>query len=260
MRNDHHKEITAADLLGVLGRGLLIQASWSFEWMQSLGFAYAIEPVLRKLYPEQAEYASRLRLHTDYFNTQPYLASFILGAAVKIEQDRATGRNRTVDVQALKASLMAPLGALGDSFFWGSLKPFAAVVSAALLMTGSWWASFLFLALYNIWHIGLRAGVLFLGYRTGGDAVGLMARYRFTRWAGVLKAISLTVLGGIVGTLPLWRQEFRLTFDMPALLMAVSGMAFTLVLVAVLRKGGSPLKLMLGLAAACIGLAYAGVI
>ncbi len=52
--------------------------------MQSLGFAYAIEPVLRKLYPDQAEYESRLRIHLEYFNTQPYLASFILGAVVTI--------------------------------------------------------------------------------------------------------------------------------------------------------------------------------
>lgn len=255
-----HKEIGVADLLGILGRTLLIQASWSFEWMQSLGFAYAIEPALRKLYPDQAEYESRLKLHTDYFNTQPYLSSFILGAAVRMERDRAAGRNTAADVQGLKASLMAPLGALGDSFFWGSLKPFSAVVAVALLMTGSWWAPFLFLVLYNIWHIGLRTGALFLGYKTGGDAIDLMARYRFTRWARHLKVISLTVLGGIVGVMPIWRQEFRFAVNMPGMLVALSGMAFTLLLIAVLQRGSSPVKLMLVLAAVCLGLAYAGVI
>lgn len=96
--------------------------------MQSLGFAYAIEPVLKKLYPDRTEYEARLRLHLDYFNTQPYLASFILGAVVRMEQDRAAGKETGTDVQDLKTSLMAPLGALGDSFFWGSLKPFAVVI------------------------------------------------------------------------------------------------------------------------------------
>lgn len=254
------KEIGVRELLAVLWRALLIQASWSFERMQSLGFAYAIEPVLRKLYPDQAEYEARLRLHMDYFNTQPYLASFILGAAVRLEQDRATGRNTAVDVPGLKAALMAPLGALGDSFFWGALKPLAAVVAVFLLMTGSFWAPLLFLLIYNSWHVGLRVAVLFWGYTSGGDAVDLIARYRFTRMAKLFKVITLSVLGGILGTMPAWVPEFKTGINIPGAFLALSGMALTLVLIAVLRKRFSPIKLMLGLAACCLALAYAGVI
>jgi mannose/fructose/N-acetylgalactosamine-specific phosphotransferase system component IID len=226
--------------------------------MQSLGFAYSIEPVLRKLYPDREEYEARLSLHMEYFNTQPYIASFILGAAVRMEQDRASGRNAAPDVRGLKASLMAPLGALGDSFFWGALKPVSAVVAAALLITGSWWAPFLFLIVYNTWHIGIRAGALFQGYWSGGDAVDLMARYRFTNRARSFKVVSLTVLGGMIAAMPIWRTEFRPTVNAKA--MSVAGMAFTLILIAVLQRGNSPIKLMLGLAALCLVLAYAGVI
>jgi mannose PTS system EIID component len=254
------KKIGVGDLLGVMGRAFLIQASWSFERMQSLGFCYAIEPVLRKLYPDQAEYEARLRLHMDYFNTQPYLASFILGATVRLEQDRASGRNSAADVSGLKAALMSPLGALGDSFFWGSLKPFAAVVATALIMTGSWWAPLLFLLMYNSWHVGLRAAVLFWGYTSGGDAVELLARYRFTKTAQLFKVISLCVLGGILGALPIWRPGFSPEINIPGALMTFSGLALTVILIAILRKGGSPIKLMLGLAACCLALAYAGVI
>jgi hypothetical protein len=42
--------------------------------------------------------------------------------------------------------------------------------------------------------------------------------------------------------------------------MALSGLALTVVLIAIARNGGSPIKLMLGLAACCLVLAYAGVI
>ena len=121
--------------------------------MQSLGFAYAIDPVLRKLYPDGAEYATRLRRHAEYFNTQPYLASFILGAVVRMEEEQAANLPVTIDVAGLKSSLMAPLGALGDSFFWGALKPLAAVGAVALIMIGYWWAPILFLVFYNIWHL-----------------------------------------------------------------------------------------------------------
>jgi len=226
--------------------------------MQSLGFAYAIEPVLRKLYPDKAEYEARLRLHTEYFNTQPYLASFILGAVAKLEEDRATGRNDDPDIKGLKESLMAPLGALGDSFFWGSLKPVAAVTAAALLLTGSWWAPILYLVVYNTWHLGIRAGALFRGYQTGGDARDLLASYRFTARARLFKVVSLFVLGGMIGAMPVWRQEFRPASHVLA--MSVAGMVFTLVLIAGLQRGSSPIKLMLGLAALCLALAYIGVI
>jgi mannose/fructose/N-acetylgalactosamine-specific phosphotransferase system component IID len=258
--NDVHKRISGSDLFRVFLRALLIQASWSYERMQSLGFAFAIQPVLRKLYPDQAEYESRLWIHLEYFNTQPYLASFILGAVVRLEEDRTSGRNVSEDVSSLKTALMAPLGALGDTFFWGSLKPFAAVVAVALLMTGHWWAPLLFLVFYNMWHVGLRAGMLFWGYQSGGDAMALMARYSMMNIAKRLKLITLTVLGGIIGMVPYWRTEFQTDVGMSIPLMSLVWLAATLVLVVILRLRSSPIKLMLGLTALCLALVYAGVI
>lgn len=229
--------------------------------MQGLGFGFAMEPALKKLYPEEAEYEARLRVHLEYFNTQPYFASFLLGAAVRLEQDRAAGRNPAGgDPASLKASLMAPLGALGDSFFWGALRPFAAIAAAAVLMTGSWWAPVLFLVLYNLWHLGLRAGMLFWGFRSGGDVVALMSRYRFTVITKRFKMLSLGLLGGLLGLFPFWRSEFRPELRAPRFVVLLSALAVTLMLVEAMRRGGSPVKFMLGLAAACLALAYAGVI
>ena len=228
--------------------------------MQSLGFAYAIEPVLKKLYPDAAEYEARLRCHMEYFNTQPYLASFILGAVVRMEEQVATSPTNE-DIAGLKSALMAPLGALGDSFFWGALKPLAAVVAVALIMTGYWWAPLLFLAFYNVWHLGLRAAMLFWGYASGGNAMALMARFNFMKMAKRFKVITLTILGGIIGMAPDWRPEFQpKDITMPVLPLMVLWFIIVLALVAILRRGGSPIKLMLGLAVLCLALAYAGVI
>jgi hypothetical protein len=86
-----------------------------------------------------------------------------------------------------------------------------------------------------------------------------MAKYGFTKMARRFKILSLAVLGGILGLMPLWRPEFRPTFGNPGVVMA-SGLAVTLLLVAFVRRGGSPVKFMLGLAAVCLALACAGVI
>ncbi len=264
MNIDHKPTLGSRDLFRVFWRSLLIQASWSYDGMQSLGFAYALLPVLKKLYPDRAEFEERLRLHMEYFNTQPYLASFILGAVVRLEEDRAAGRvsASAIDAAGLKAALMAPLGALGDSFFWGALKPLAAVIAVALAMAmaGAWWAPILFLALYNLWHVGLRMSVLFWGYHSSGDALALMERYSFTRMARLFKAISLSVLGGILAGISGWRPEFGPNLPLPGPVVAVAALASTMVLVSVLRRGGSPIKLMLGLALFCLALAYAGVV
>jgi mannose/fructose/N-acetylgalactosamine-specific phosphotransferase system component IID len=259
---DHKRAIGGEDLLRVFWRSLLIQASWSYDGMQSLGFSYALLPALKKLYPDRTEFEARLRLHMDYFNTQPYLASFILGAVVRIEEDRATGRASasTINAAALKAALMAPLGALGDSFFWGALKPLAAVIAVALVMAGVWWAPILFLVLYNLWHVGLRLNVLFWGYHSRGDAMALMERYNFTKMARLFKAILLSVLGGIIANISGWRPEFGHNLSLPDPVVAVAALTSTMVLVSVLRRRGSPIKLMLGLALLCLALAYAGVI
>jgi mannose/fructose/N-acetylgalactosamine-specific phosphotransferase system component IID len=195
----------------------------------------------------------------EYFNTQPYLAAFILGATAKMELERASGRGRDADIPGLKSALMAPLGALGDSFFWGALTTLAAVIAVAMLMTGAWWAPLLFLVLYNTWHVGLRAGVFVWGYQSAGDAVALMSRYSFTKMAKLFKAVSLAVLGGTLGIASNWRPELKLTASLPGPVNAVAGLVITLILVVVLRKGGSPVKLMLGLAGVCLVLAYLGV-
>lgn len=262
MNSGHNRTITTGDLLRVFWRSLLIQASWSYDGMQSLGFSYALLPVLKKLYPDRAEFEARLRLHREYFNTQPYLASFILGAVVKLEEDRAAGSapGAVIDAAGLKAALMAPLGALGDSFFWGALKPLAAVIAVALAMAGAWWAPILFLVLYNLWHVGLRMSVLFWGYHSRGDAMALMERYSFTRMARLFKAISLSVLGGIIATISGWRPELVPELPLPGPVLAVAALTGTVVLVVALRRGGSPIKLMLGLALFCLALAYAGVV
>jgi PTS system mannose-specific IID component len=194
----------------------------------------------------------------EYFNTQPYLASFVLGAAARAEEDRASGRNAAADNMELKKTLMAPLGALGDSFFWGSLKPFAASAAVAVLLAGAWWAPLLFLVLYNIAHVGLRLSLVFVGYETGGDVVALMSRYNFTRLARRYKVLSLAIIGCIAGTLSAWGTEFRIPVAVSPSFLAATGLALTLGMIVLLRIGASPVKIMIGLAAACLMLAFGG--
>lgn len=227
--------------------------------MQSLGFAYAMLPVLRRLYPDRVERTSRVKEHLEYFNTQPYLASFILGAAARKEQERASGRGRSADVSDIKTALAAPLGALGDSFFWGGIRPLASALAVAFLMPGLRWAPLFFLAFYNVWHLGARADLLWLGFRRGGDEAAFMNRFDIPKMAQVFKTMTLTVMGCLIGLAPAWTPQFHLPGQFPGAVQAAIALLVTVALVAVLRRRASPIKLMLALAAVSLILVFLGV-
>jgi len=250
--------IRTVDLLGIFWRSFFLQASWSYERMQSLGFAFALIPALRRLYGKGEEFSKRLAVHMEYFNTQPYFASFILGAAARLEEDRARG-DASADPSELKRTLMAPLGALGDSFFWGAVKPLAAATAVATLLSGVWWAPLLFLGLYNAAHVRFRWSLIAEGYRTRGDVVALMNRHHFTRLARLFKLMCLAIIGVVAGTFSKW-GPWPADLPLPGvLLIAATGLAGTTALLGLMQIGGTPLQLMVGIAALCAGFAWGGI-
>lgn len=176
-------------------RSFLLQGSWNFERMQSLGFAYAMLPFLRSVCKDEGRRRELLARHVGYFNTQPYLASFALGATARLEEEVEAGRARPEDVERLKAALMGPLGAIGDSLFWGGVKPAAAVIAVVLFLSGILWAPAAFLVLYNIPHLFARWAALRDGYEHGVKVVQVMAQYQLQRKVYHLKAISLATAG-----------------------------------------------------------------
>ena len=66
-------------------RSLVLQGAWNFDRMQNLGWAFCVEPALRELYPDPARRAAALKRHLEIFNTHPYMAGYVLGAALRAE-------------------------------------------------------------------------------------------------------------------------------------------------------------------------------
>ena len=81
------------DLAIMTSRSLQIQALLTPERMQGMGFAFAILPALRRLYPAKEELARALTRHLAYFATHPILSGFVLGATARLEERRANGES-----------------------------------------------------------------------------------------------------------------------------------------------------------------------
>jgi PTS system mannose-specific IID component len=179
----------------VFWRALFLQAAWNRRGMQNLGFAYAIDPALRALYPDPARREEALRRHLGFFNCHPYMAAAIMGGAIHHEERVAAGVEPGQGPLAYKQTLQGPLAAVGDGFFWTALRPFFGALAAvgALLLGG--FAVVAALVLYNTIHLALRIGLFRAGYREGDALIPVIARLSLPVVADRLRAAGAALSG-----------------------------------------------------------------
>jgi PTS system mannose-specific IID component len=185
-------------------RASALQATWNYERQQGLGWAWALEPALGKLYPGTSEYHERLAEHTAYFNTQPTLASIALGAVARLEERRADGEPlESAAIARIKGVLGASLAAFGDRLFWFTLRPFAACVGVLLVAAGvgPLAASLGMLGIYNLAHYGIRMSGTRWGYERGPEVLDAALRSRLQRAIRTLGIAGTAVIGILIAVL-----------------------------------------------------------
>ncbi|MBI4386806.1 MAG: PTS system mannose/fructose/sorbose family transporter subunit IID [Elusimicrobia bacterium] len=177
-------------------RSLFLQACWNWERMQNFGFAFCVEPGLRRIYTGEALREARLR-HLDTFNTQPYLAGMIAGVVLRMERVAANGDGRVERIETLKRALATALAAIGDVCFWAKLRPLS--VAAALTVGSVVWVlggaargGFLagagvFLGLFNLPAVWIRWAGIRLGYENGEAVAAAIERMNCQRLIGRLQ-------------------------------------------------------------------------
>jgi PTS system mannose-specific IID component len=182
-------------LLRVFFRSLFLQASWNPKGMQNLGLVYALYPALESLYADPASRREAVRRHLTFFNTHPYVAAAIVGGVLYHEERIAKGEEDVSRVNEFKSALMGPLAALGDGFFWLSLKPAVGALCAALVPWLGAWAAVLFLVLYNAVHFTFRARLFRMGLALGDRLVEAVARARLPTRGARLRAVAAASAG-----------------------------------------------------------------
>lgn len=190
--------LPGSTLLAMGWRAQLLQATWNFERQQGVGWAYALQPALERLYPDAATRHERLAEHTAYFNTQPTLASLALGAVARLEADRAAGTGPdAAGIARIKSVLGSTLAALGDRLFWFSLRPFAAAlgVLVALARHDSPWPAVVLWATYASVHQAVRLLGVSWGFAKGPAVLGGELRNRLEAAVTVLAYAGCIVLG-----------------------------------------------------------------
>ncbi len=191
--------VPPATLRRVFWRCLFLQAAWNARGMQNLGFAFAIDPALRRLYPDPARRSEALRRHLATFNCHPYTAAAIVGGAIHHEERVAAGSEPAGAPLAYKQVLQGPLAAVGDGFFWAGLRPFFGVLAAVGTMLAGWPALVLAVLGYNVLHLWLRWRFFRAGYRCGDEVVVRLGALGLPTWAARLRDAGAVLCGVSAG-------------------------------------------------------------
>lgn len=167
-------------------KSLFYQSNLNHENMQGTGFSYMADEAA-KLVGVELDDKVKLK-ETEYFHTHPYLANFILGMWIKEYQLGG-------EPDFYKKVYSSAFGALGDSFFWHSLRPFCFVIAALVGYGDPFMGMVVYLVLYNFFHIAFRFSGFKIGYTLGRDVIQFFNRISFNKWPAYMDLVSSFLLG-----------------------------------------------------------------
>lgn len=200
---DPRAAVSNRDLRRVFWRSMLLEANFNFETMQNTGVAFALLPVLKKLYKTKESMAEALQRHLQLFNTSTYGCTLILGLASAMEEQNSRDPEFNPDsINAVKLGLMGPLAGVFDSLFWGTLKVIAAGVGTSLALKGNLSGAVLFILLFNVPHLLLRYNLTFIGYKAGTKFLQRLSQNNvMDRLKDGAAILGLMVVGAMPATL-----------------------------------------------------------
>ena len=194
-----HKKLTKGDLRSMYMRSTFLLGSFNFERMQSMGFCVTMIPAIKRLYNKKEDQAAALKRHLEFFNTQPWIGSAIMGVTAAMEEERANGAE--IDdgaISGVKVGLMGPLAGVGDPIYWGTARIILAVLGATLAKEGNIMGPILFFVGINLIRVLTRWYSMNYGYQKGTEIVQDMEGGQLQKITTGASILGLFIMGGLV--------------------------------------------------------------
>lgn len=159
------KELTRMALSpGALG----MEYSWNYQKQMSVPFCLMLAPMLKKIYRNDPEgYSDSLTRILEFFNVTHYLAPFVGGIVLSMEELVAKSELKPEAVSQVKTALMGPISGIGDAFFLNTLRVVCAGIGVSLSLSGSLFGPIVFLLAFNIPAFACRIFGARVGYHLG---------------------------------------------------------------------------------------------
>ncbi|MGB3480487.1 MAG: PTS system mannose/fructose/sorbose family transporter subunit IID [bacterium] len=158
--------------LKILFASFFIQTSWSFFSMQSMGFLFNLFAGANKNQRDKI-----MKNHKGFFNTHPYMSSYIIGATLRAYDEGDVSSEETSNFVAITQTSFA---STGDLLFWQTLRPALLLIAAILALKSGIIGPLVFIITYNVFHLFHRARGIIDGYQMGRDVIYILKAKRFT--------------------------------------------------------------------------------
>jgi mannose/fructose/N-acetylgalactosamine-specific phosphotransferase system component IID len=170
------------------------EISWNYERMQALGFAYAMEPVLRRLHPNKENYAAALQRHLVFFNTSPVVgAPLIVGSAISMEEAGAPA-----SAEGIKVGLMGPMAGIGDTLTYALYNSIVFTIAASFALDGNWLGPIIAVLFISIPYYFVRRWQFYWAYNRGKAIAADIGRGVLDKITMGSTIFGLIVLGGFI--------------------------------------------------------------
>lgn len=195
--------ITKKDFWSCYRRSLVCDASWNYERMQNLAFAYMMAPIIRRVYKKDEDKAAALQRHMEFMSVTPHISTLLVGIAGAMEEENSKNPDfDATSISAVKSSLMGPLAGIGDSFFWGTLKIIAAGIGISLAQQGNIFGPIMFLLVINVPAFIIRYICLDKGFKYGTKFFNdISASGIVSKVTTGLSMLGLMVIGGMTASM-----------------------------------------------------------
>lgn len=182
-------------------RSLTLQGSWNHQRMQNLGLLTTILPWLRTRRRDLNQDRLFCRRYYEFFNTNPYLANFVIGGLVRLENDRAAGVPVSGGMTTImRDSLGRAFASLGDQLFWLGIRPALVMAMCLLGLHGQMMGVLVVVAVFACAQLILRWRSLERGYKLGFDLVELLHHRHWHRGIATAERAGMFLTGMTAGS------------------------------------------------------------
>jgi PTS system mannose-specific IID component len=213
--------------------------------MQNIGFAFALMPLIRERTSSQKDLEELLTRNLQMFNTHPYLSASLIGSIVRMEEDRSAAEDAS-SIMAVKQNLMGPYAAIGDTFFWGALRPCAGIFASVVAWLGLIYAPLVFMSIFAPICLWVRLKGFVEGYQRGKQGIEFIRRIDLPKVAVRVRWLSVAALAAC-GFWLLPRGLSGVVMD-SWILLVLAALAIVLLCWLLVKKGVSQVYILYGVA------------
>ena len=253
------KKVGKATLNKMVWRSLNLQMSFNYERMQAAGWLWAMLPGLEEIHTNKDDLATSMSHNMEFFNTHPFLVTFVMGLVLSMEQNKADINS----IRGVRVAAMGPLGGIGDAIFWFTLVPIVAGITANMAIAGSIAGPILFFVIIFGVQMAIRFWLMYWSYDLGTSAIVTLTKNarEFTHAASMLGVFVVGALTCNYGattlgmTIPNGESVIDIQGLLDGVLPCMIPLAFTLMCYFLIKKKNwSPTKcIFLFLALGVIG-------